>query len=54
MINKYFYILLPVAFIIAFSACRKDSFLEVAPKGSLTDEVTFSSESNADLFVNDI
>lgn len=54
MINKLFYILLPVAFIIAFSACRKDGFLDVPPKGSLTDEVTFSSESNADLFVNDI
>ncbi|HEY8972093.1 MAG TPA: hypothetical protein VIM64_23480, partial [Puia sp.] len=54
MINKSLYILLPAAFIISFSACKKDSFLEVPPKGSLTDEVTFSSESNADLFVNDI
>lgn len=55
MINKYFFrISLLVAITIAVGACRKDNFLDVPPKGSLTNETTFSSESNADLFVNDI
>ncbi len=40
--------------IISISACKKDAFLNVPPKGSLTDATTFSSEGNADLFVNDI
>ncbi len=39
---------------MSFAACKKDDFLNVPPKGSLTDATTFSSESNADLFVNDI
>jgi len=43
-----------LALTIAFGACKKDGFLDVPPKGSLTDETTFSTESNADLFVNDI
>ncbi|MBN8850880.1 MAG: hypothetical protein BGO55_29730 [Sphingobacteriales bacterium 50-39] len=55
MINKYFYrVSLLLALTIAFGACKKDGFLDVPPKGSLTDETTFSTESNADLFVNDI
>jgi len=54
MINKLFYIFLSAAFIVGFSGCSKDGFLEIPPKGSLTNEVTFSSESNADLFLNDI
>lgn len=40
--------------VMGISACKKDNFLEVPPKGSLTNVSTFSSESNADLFVNDI
>jgi hypothetical protein len=52
MIKKYFVIFLVVT--IGFSACKKDGFLNVPPKGSLTDQITFSSEDNADLFVNDI
>ncbi|MFD0793104.1 RagB/SusD family nutrient uptake outer membrane protein [Mucilaginibacter litoreus] len=40
--------------IVSISACKKDDFLNVPPKGSLTDASTFSSESNADLFVNDV
>lgn len=40
--------------IMSSAACKKDNFLNVTPKGSLTDASTFSSESNADLFVNDI
>jgi len=52
MINKYLVILLAVT--ISFTDCKKDNFLNVPPKGSLTDQITFSSENNADLFVNDI
>jgi len=40
--------------LMSVGACKKDDFLTVDPKGSLTDESTFASESNADLFVNDI
>ncbi|WP_165851978.1 RagB/SusD family nutrient uptake outer membrane protein [Mucilaginibacter terrenus] len=47
-------ILLLAVLAISFSACKKDGFLEVPPKGALTDVTTFSSESNADLFLNDI
>lgn len=39
---------------LGFNACKKDDSLTVAPKGLLTDATTFSSQSNADLFVNDI
>lgn len=52
MLNKYIVIFLVVT--ISFTACKKDGFLDVPPKGSLTDQITFSSEDNADLFVNDI
>lgn len=55
MINKYFSrIAMLLTLTVAFGACKKDGFLDVPPKGSLTNETTFSSESNADLFVNDI
>jgi hypothetical protein len=40
--------------IMGITACKKDGFLNVPPKGSLTDASTFSSESNADLIVNDV
>lgn len=40
--------------VLSIAACKKDDFLNVPPKGSLTDASTFSSEANADLFVNDI
>lgn len=40
--------------LLSIAACKKGDFLNVPPKGSLTDATTFSSESNADLFVNDI
>ena len=46
--------LLLALLIIGLAACKKDSFLNVPPKGSLTDASTFSSQANADLFVNDI
>lgn len=57
MNKKYFkhsqYFLLALL-IISMGACKKDSFLDVPNKGNLSDETTFSSEGNADLFVNDI
>lgn len=40
--------------VLSIAACKKDDFLNVPPKGSLTDASTFSSEANADLFVNDV
>ncbi|WP_183572892.1 RagB/SusD family nutrient uptake outer membrane protein [Mucilaginibacter sp. X5P1] len=51
---KYGQIFLLAVLIISMGACKKDDFLNVSPKGSLTDATTFSSEDNADLFVNDI
>lgn len=38
----------------SISSCKKDDFLSVPPKGVLTDASTFSSQTNAELFVNDI
>jgi hypothetical protein len=52
--SKYGQIFLLAVLIISLGACKKDDFLNVPPKGSLTDATTFSSEGNADLFVNDI
>lgn len=57
MKNRYFkhgQAILLALLIISMSACKKDGFLNVPPKGQLTDATTFSSEGNADLFVNDI
>lgn len=39
---------------LSVGSCKKDDFLNVSPKGSLTNASTFSSQSNTDLFVNDI
>jgi len=39
---------------LAVGSCKKDDSLTVPSKGRLTNEITFSSEGNADLFVNDI
>lgn len=39
--------------VISISSCKK-GFLDVPPKGFLTDESAFASEANADLVVNDI
>lgn len=40
--------------LFSIGSCKNDSFLSVTPKGKLTNQVTFSSATNADLFVNDI
>lgn len=40
--------------LINFGACKNDDFLSVPPKGVLTDASTFSTQTNAELFVNDI
>lgn len=50
---KYELVFLSALFIISFCGCKKD-FLDVPPKGFLTDASTFASQNNADLFVNDI
>lgn len=57
MKNKYLKnvsMFLLAVLVLSIAACKKDDFLNVPPKGSLTDASTFSSEANADLFVNDI
>lgn len=51
---KHRTIFLLALLIMGFAACKKDSFLNVPDKGALTDQSTFSSQANADLFVNDI
>lgn len=40
--------------LITAGSCKNDDSLTVTPKGKLTDEITFSTETTADLFVNDI
>lgn len=52
MNNRYSIIM--ALLIGTLSACTKDGFLNVPPKGSLTNVTTFATQSNADLFVNDI
>ena len=47
-------VILMFILLLVASACQKDNFLTVPPKGTLTNQVTFSSQTNADLFVNDI
>jgi starch-binding outer membrane protein, SusD/RagB family len=49
--NAYF---LVVFLLLGMAACTKDAFLNIPDKGSLTNLSTFSSQTNADLFVNDI
>lgn len=39
---------------LSIGACKDDSFLNVPPKGTLTNETTFKSQGNTDLFINDI
>ena len=50
--NKVVFLLSLV--LITIGSCKNDDTLTVPPKGKLTNEVTFSTEANADLFVNDI
>lgn len=40
--------------LLTVSSCKNDGFLTVDPKGKVTDLTTWASETNADLFVNDI
>ena len=51
---KYRQFFLLTLLVIGLAACKKDDSLNVVPKGFLTNATTFSSEGNADLFVNDI
>ena len=50
--NRHIFLL--ALLIIGIGSCKKDDFLTVPPKGVLTSVSTFSSQSNADLFVNNI
>ena len=43
-----------VLLILCSGSCKRDSFLNVPAAGVLTSTVTFGTQSNADLFVNDI
>jgi hypothetical protein len=43
-----------VFLLLGLPACTKDAFLNVPDKGTLTNQSTFSSQNNTDLFVNDI
>ncbi|UOE46881.1 RagB/SusD family nutrient uptake outer membrane protein [Mucilaginibacter sp. SMC90] len=54
ILKKYRELFLLALLIVSISGCKKDDSLNVTPKGFLTDEATFNSQSNADLFVNDI
>jgi hypothetical protein len=40
--------------VISIGSCKKDSFLEVPPNGTLTSKSTFETQANANLFINDI
>lgn len=52
--NKNTQVFLLALLILSIGSCKKDDFLSVPPKGVLTDASTFSTQTNADLFVNDI
>src|ERR1700744_4595300 len=51
---KYWHLIITGIVIISIGSCKKDNFLDVPDKGALTNESTFSSQGNADLFINDI
>jgi len=50
--NLKFFLL--ACLVISIGSCKKDDFLNVPSSGSLTSTATFTSQSNTDLFVNDI
>ncbi len=54
IINKNRAFLLCVACCILFSGCSKDGFLEVPNTGAVSSETAFSTESSADLVLNDV
>jgi hypothetical protein len=57
MKNKYLNngpIFLLVLLMISFSACKHDDFLNVPDKATVTNQAAFSSEGNADLYINGI
>ena len=51
---KYGQVVLLALLIMSIGACKKDDFLNVPSKGILTSDIAFSSQQDADLFVNDI
>ncbi|MEO7766034.1 MAG: RagB/SusD family nutrient uptake outer membrane protein [Ferruginibacter sp.] len=50
--NIRFFLLALIA--VNIGSCKKDDFLNVPSSGSLTSTATFTSQSNTDLFINDI
>lgn len=52
--NKNKLIFLLVAVLFSSAACKKDDFLSVKNLAAVSSDVTWSSESTADLFLNDI
>jgi hypothetical protein len=47
-------ILLLALLAIGIGSCKNDDFLTVPPAGVLTDVATFTTQANAELFVNDV
>lgn len=54
IINKNKIFSLGVAFAVVLSGCSKDDFLEVPNTGAVSSETAFSTESSADLVLNDV
>lgn len=54
IINKNRFLTLGVACAVLFSACSKDSFLEVPNTTAVSSGTAFSTESSADLVLNDV
>jgi hypothetical protein len=50
--NRHVFLL--ALLILCIGSCKNDVFLTVPSKGTLTSTVTFSTQTNADLFVDDI
>ncbi len=51
---KHGQVILLALLLLSIGACKKDDFLQVDAKDALNEAIVFSSEANADLFVNDI
>ncbi|MDR6944757.1 RagB/SusD family nutrient uptake outer membrane protein [Mucilaginibacter pocheonensis] len=51
---KYRQLFLLALLVVSIGGCKKDDSLNVTNKAFLTDVATFSSQGNADLFINDI
>ena len=54
IINKNKLFSLSIVCAILFSGCSKDDFLEVPNTGAVSSETAFSTETSADLVLNDV